>query len=293
MVSKYCGNMDSLRRRLQHDPDEEFNDSHSPSRHEPWQGRNSGLDEALIKSITACKYKRGDGLVEGTDCSVCLSEFQEDENLRLLPKCSHAFHLPCIDMWLKSHSNCPLCRAVIISTTTPPQLPPAVPESHPDNRSSTESRYESDTVIAVENSETSEDEYSLASSAVISKSSRGTPTDLDSSEERDTIIEIRDEEVREIRRSFSMDSCQHHMSIADVLMMSMEEDRRVINNRECRFAVDVGSSKPYGGEESKINNKSRGLHCLMSPTAMKRSSSSGRFLFTRQGRGRNAAPPIY
>ncbi|XP_061346945.1 RING-H2 finger protein ATL52-like [Gastrolobium bilobum] len=78
----------------------------------------SGLDEALIKSITVCEYKKGCGLVEGSDCSVCLSEFQENENLRLLPKCNHAFHLPCIDTWLKSHSSCPLCRSNISSTIT-------------------------------------------------------------------------------------------------------------------------------------------------------------------------------
>ena len=78
---------------------------------------SSGLDEAQIKSITVCKYVKGDGLVEGSDCSVCLSEFQENESLRLLPKCNHAFHLPCIDTWLKSHASCPLCRSNISSTT--------------------------------------------------------------------------------------------------------------------------------------------------------------------------------
>ncbi|KAF1001521.1 hypothetical protein AG4045_000283, partial [Apium graveolens] len=50
----------------------------------------------------------------GTDCSVCLTEFQDDETLRLLPKCNHAFHIPCIDTWLRSHTTCPLCRAGIV-----------------------------------------------------------------------------------------------------------------------------------------------------------------------------------
>ncbi|CAL1395531.1 unnamed protein product [Linum trigynum] len=49
------------------------------------------------------------------NCSVCLSEFEEGESLRLLPKCSHAFHIPCIDTWLRSHKNCPLCRAPIVA----------------------------------------------------------------------------------------------------------------------------------------------------------------------------------
>ncbi|MBA0562076.1 hypothetical protein Golob_007154, partial [Gossypium lobatum] len=60
-------------------------------------------------------YKRGEGLVEGTDCAVCLTEFEEDETLRLLPKCNHAFHVPCIDTWLRSHTTCPMCRAPIVS----------------------------------------------------------------------------------------------------------------------------------------------------------------------------------
>ncbi|MED6149734.1 hypothetical protein PIB30_065395 [Stylosanthes scabra] len=73
-----------------------------------------GMDEAQIKSITVCKYVKNGGLVEGSDCSVCLCEFQEDESLRLLPKCNHAFHLPCIDTWLKSQASCPLCRSNIV-----------------------------------------------------------------------------------------------------------------------------------------------------------------------------------
>lgn len=47
------------------------------------------------------------------ECAVCLSEFEDNETGRILPKCNHAFHVECIDMWLLSHSNCPLCRAPI------------------------------------------------------------------------------------------------------------------------------------------------------------------------------------
>ncbi|KAK7316910.1 hypothetical protein RJT34_00718 [Clitoria ternatea] len=82
---------------------------------------SGGLDEALIKSIAVCKYNRGGGLVEGVECCVCLSEFEENQSLRLLPKCNHAFHLPCIDTWLMSNSTCPLCRS---SITIPSMEPP-------------------------------------------------------------------------------------------------------------------------------------------------------------------------
>lgn len=33
---------------------------------------------------------------------------------RDLPKCHHGFHVECIDMWLSSHTNCPICRAPVV-----------------------------------------------------------------------------------------------------------------------------------------------------------------------------------
>ncbi|KAF1865942.1 hypothetical protein Lal_00041723 [Lupinus albus] len=49
------------------------------------------------------------------------------EILRLLPKCHHAFHLPCIDTWLASHTNCPMCRAPIV--TNPTRIPSLMPNN--------------------------------------------------------------------------------------------------------------------------------------------------------------------
>ncbi|CAL5365875.1 unnamed protein product [Camellia sinensis] len=59
------------------------------------------------------------GLVSKTHdqtCAVCLSDFLDGEPVRVLPDCLHPFHVPCIDMWLYSHSNCPVCRT---NVTTP------------------------------------------------------------------------------------------------------------------------------------------------------------------------------
>ncbi|KAF7829968.1 RING-H2 finger protein ATL54 [Senna tora] len=94
--------------------DQEFLDQNQVD-HPIWLITTIGLQQSLINSIAVCKYKRGEGLVEGTECSVCLNHFGEDETLRLLPKCNHAFHIACIDTWLRSHTNCPLCRAPIVS----------------------------------------------------------------------------------------------------------------------------------------------------------------------------------
>ncbi|XP_018468692.2 RING-H2 finger protein ATL54-like [Raphanus sativus] len=98
--------------------DEEFQDTGQVD-HPIWLIRTTGLQQSIINSITICSYKRGDGLIERTDCPVCLNEFEEDESLRLLPKCNHAFHISCIDTWLTSHTNCPLCRAGIAIISTP------------------------------------------------------------------------------------------------------------------------------------------------------------------------------
>ncbi|KAD6796035.1 hypothetical protein E3N88_06931 [Mikania micrantha] len=71
---------------------------------------DSGLDQTFIDALPVFMYKEVVGANEPFDCAVCLCEFSENDNLRLLPICSHAFHINCIDTWLLSNSTCPLCR---------------------------------------------------------------------------------------------------------------------------------------------------------------------------------------
>ncbi|XP_075499759.1 RING-H2 finger protein ATL16-like [Primulina tabacum] len=73
-----------------------------------------GIDEFLTQELPAFLYIKNDQESSSfLKCAVCLNEFQDNEMLRILPKCSHAFHLDCIDVWLQSNSNCPLCRSTI------------------------------------------------------------------------------------------------------------------------------------------------------------------------------------
>ncbi|KAK8635789.1 hypothetical protein V6N13_004507 [Hibiscus sabdariffa] len=50
------------------------------------------------------------------DCAVCLSKFEQEDQLRLLPLCCHAFHAHCIDTWLASNQTCPLCRSPLFAS---------------------------------------------------------------------------------------------------------------------------------------------------------------------------------
>ncbi|KAF7103942.1 hypothetical protein CFC21_104873 [Triticum aestivum] len=97
--------------------------------HHAWHIRTVGLDEKAIESIALTRYRVGAGTLGGAaDCSVCLGEFLDGELLRLLPKCGHAFHVPCIGTWLRAHVNCPLCRAEVVvldSAATGGSDPPA------------------------------------------------------------------------------------------------------------------------------------------------------------------------
>ncbi|XWS34838.1 hypothetical protein CRYUN_Cryun21dG0071700 [Craigia yunnanensis] len=80
---------------------------------------DSGLDQSFIDALPVFLYKEILGLKEPFDCAVCLCEFLEQDKLRLLPMCSHAFHIDCIDTWLMSKSTCPLCRGTLFTPGLP------------------------------------------------------------------------------------------------------------------------------------------------------------------------------
>ncbi|CAJ1967145.1 unnamed protein product [Sphenostylis stenocarpa] len=81
-----------------------------------------GLEEAVIRLIPVIHYKPEEGDTDFgersiDDCAVCLSEFQRDEKLRVIPNCGHVFHIDCIDVWLQNNTQCPLCRRMVSLTS--------------------------------------------------------------------------------------------------------------------------------------------------------------------------------
>ncbi|KAJ4750490.1 RING/U-box superfamily protein [Rhynchospora pubera] len=76
--------------------------------------KHHGLDRKVIEKFPLIKYgevKHITASKSPLECAVCLSEFLENDILRLLPGCRHVFHTNCIDTWLSEHITCPVCRS--------------------------------------------------------------------------------------------------------------------------------------------------------------------------------------
>ncbi|KAL4385119.1 hypothetical protein GQ457_15G012780 [Hibiscus cannabinus] len=252
--------------------DEFLFEDHGPIVDHPiWYINTVGLQPSIIRSIAVCKYKRGEGLVEGTECSVCLNEFQEDEALRLLPKCSHAFHIPCIDNWLRSHTNCPMCRAPIVSDArdTGPSSSSEVNDEHSRGAEETQ-------VVIVEESES------------------GTSETAGGNEGNEGENCGTEDGIQPVRRSVSLDSMAASRISHDLVNGDSDNElgkgqgasvrivpRRAVGNRNLQRWMcqsSIGSS---------CSSKSE-------PVSMKRSfSCSGKFtLPISNGKSRDANPPL-
>ncbi|XP_062209734.1 probable E3 ubiquitin-protein ligase ATL44 [Phragmites australis] len=75
-------------------------------------------------AVAAAIAARGGASVAGeekilAECAICLSEFTEKEEIRVLPQCGHGFHVACVDTWLGAHSSCPSCRRVLVVDAPP------------------------------------------------------------------------------------------------------------------------------------------------------------------------------
>uniref|UniRef100_A0A0E0NK68 RING-type E3 ubiquitin transferase n=1 Tax=Oryza rufipogon TaxID=4529 RepID=A0A0E0NK68_ORYRU len=81
------------------------------------QDRFNGVAIKLLSSAMAVHgYGGGGGGGDDTAarvCTVCLLEFADGDELRTLPLCAHSFHMDCVDVWLRAHASCSLCRNAI------------------------------------------------------------------------------------------------------------------------------------------------------------------------------------
>lgn len=295
IIIKYCS---VWRRRSRPPPsgsdagDEEFLDENRGPEidHHIWYIATVGLQQAIINSITVCKYKRGEGLIEGTECSVCLSEFQEDETLRLLPKCNHAFHIPCIDTWLRSHTNCPLCRARIVAEIVNPL--PQESTDHQNEQTQMENSG-SETELA-----SNQDGIGGTGELQIQDDDRNSKEGVNSNGNGDIILQVNensgtDSEIQAVRRSVSVDSSSATTIFAG--LADFQENEYKGN----RVKSDSGTGN-VSKREVACTSKMREMgspsmaQCLRkTPVSMKRSfSCGGRFFLPRNNRSANAILPL-
>ncbi|KAI5661356.1 hypothetical protein M9H77_20679 [Catharanthus roseus] len=242
-----------------------LDEDHGPMVDHPiWYIRTIGLEPSIINAITICRYKKGDGLIEGTDCSVCLNEFQEDETLRLLPKCNHAFHINCIDTWLRSHTNCPLCRAGIVINS-------AILHS-PRQSSFNSSRIEESLLQGSENNResrrVSEDEDFQGVSIEIESEDGSRAQTQNTFKRSDEEDEARRKEdgFQPLRRSISVDSLSALMVSAAAITNAFQvhSSDRILDKKD--LEMNEISSK---GADDSVQNSSK-------PSSAGSSSSNGR-----------------
>lgn len=245
---------------------------------------NRGLEESMIRQIPAFRFER-DGEHSGIyGCVVCLSEFQENEMLRVLPKCSHTFHLDCIDIWLQSNSNCPLCRTSISGITKPPIDQTVAPSSSPQNSQLLSNGLmgsDEDFVVIELGSEDEvvfsegQQEGNASREVLVQQTSKKTENKIRKPKTRkchhvsimgDEGIDVREKDdqffTQPIRRSFSMDSAADQQLYLTVEMI-IHQGRQITRS----------SSSSSGAESDSRNRRS--------------------FLPSRSGRGcKNAILPL-
>ncbi|CAF3330464.1 unnamed protein product [Rotaria socialis] len=67
----------------------------------------SGNDIERLPTMTYRKTSKSSSTDE--KCAICLSEYKNGETVKRL-RCKHFFHPECIDPWLKTSTQCPICR---------------------------------------------------------------------------------------------------------------------------------------------------------------------------------------
>ncbi|KAJ8528211.1 hypothetical protein K7X08_021903 [Anisodus acutangulus] len=98
------------------------NDNNHTNQSLEQNSRHVSHDNPIVNLVSSFRYKKElrvevggnhDEKNNDYECAVCLSVFEEGEEVKQLPRCKHSFHASCIDMWLYSHLDCPLCRSPV------------------------------------------------------------------------------------------------------------------------------------------------------------------------------------
>lgn len=83
---------------------------------------STGVDENILETMPIFTFSKViQDMEDEEECVVCLGELEQEDLVRQLPNCKHAFHVTCIDQWFSTHSTCPLCRSPLVPNLTDPE----------------------------------------------------------------------------------------------------------------------------------------------------------------------------
>jgi hypothetical protein len=86
---------------------------------EPEKKPPMGLDADAIAALPEFTYRKEDADgEEERECTVRLGAMAEGGTAWRLLSCMHIFHRGCVDVWLREHSTCPVCRVKVDIRTT-------------------------------------------------------------------------------------------------------------------------------------------------------------------------------
>lgn len=92
----------------------EFDSQQNPPQLDPITHFQSFSSVLICELLPVVKFSE---IIDPPDsCAVCLYEFDDGDEIRVLSNCRHVFHKCCIDRWMDhDRKTCPLCRITFIN----------------------------------------------------------------------------------------------------------------------------------------------------------------------------------
>ncbi|GKA88271.1 RING-H2 finger protein ATL8-like protein [Tanacetum coccineum] len=75
-------------------------------------GSAAALNKRILDTLPKVTWSASESEV-ATKSAICLSDYEEADEIQVLPTCQHVYHVTCIDTWFDSYSSCPTCHRVL------------------------------------------------------------------------------------------------------------------------------------------------------------------------------------
>ncbi|XP_060195015.1 RING-H2 finger protein ATL8-like [Lycium barbarum] len=79
---------------------------------------NKGFKKKVLQSLPNFSFDPSAATATSSAalCAICLTDYTDGDEIKVLPQCGHRFHVECVDTWLGSHSSCPSCRQILVAS---------------------------------------------------------------------------------------------------------------------------------------------------------------------------------